>query len=104
MGLDSCHTLLGTAIRAARNRQEITLRAFAGKMQISASLLSLIEQDEHVPPKELIVRIAMALGENADFWCGLAGKVTPEVEKSLARMARRDPQFFRTVLHRIGGE
>lgn len=94
---------LGRLIRDARRAQGATLRAFAAKMQISASLLSLIEQGEHMPDSELITRLATALGQDADYWCGLAGTLTPCAERSLADLARRDPEFFRIMVERHRG-
>ena len=89
---------LGSAIRSARKGRGITLRKFAKEMEISAGLLSMIEQDAHVPPAELIAKCAKALQADADLWCGLAGKLTPTAEKSLARLARKDPLFFRRLI------
>lgn len=102
MGLDSSKTF-GEVVRAARKNRGATLRAFAAELTISSSLLSLIEQDAHIPPKELIVRMATALEEDADVWCGMVGKLTPSAERSLARLARKDPKFFRGMLERLGG-
>jgi hypothetical protein len=65
--------------------------------------LSLTEQDKHIPPKALIVRLAEVLNGDPDQWCGLIGKVTPEAEASLARTAKNDPMFFRSMLKRQGG-
>ncbi len=94
---------LGVVIRAARKRRRITLRAFARTMDISPSLLSLIEHDEHVPPSELIARMAKVAGEDPDLWCGLVGKLTPATQSSLSRLGRTDPVFLRNIVERFGG-
>jgi transcriptional regulator with XRE-family HTH domain len=70
---------------------------------VSPALLSLTEQDKHVPPKELIVKLAQLLGGDADQWCGMAGKITPKAEAHLAKMAKDDPMFFRSMINRKGG-
>ena len=92
---------LGSEIRKARNATGKTLRATAQELSISSGLLSLIEQDKHVPPKKLIVAIAKHLGASPDDWCALAGKLAPRVEASLAKIARERPHYFRTLLNEI---
>lgn len=97
---------LGTEIRKTRTGIHKTLRSTAKEADISAALLSLIETDKHVPPKEVIVRLAYLLDADVDRWCGLAGKITAEAEESLARLARENPEFyryFRTMIDRTGG-
>lgn len=102
MALDTSKSL-GAAIRLARKARGLTLRGLATDVGVSASLLSLLEQDAHVPPNELIVRIAGHLDGDPDLWCGLAGKITPDTEQRLARIAKGDPKFFRTMIERLGG-
>jgi transcriptional regulator with XRE-family HTH domain len=91
---------LGKTISEARKRHRKTLHALSEEVGVSPALLSLTEQDKHVPPKELIVKLATVLGGDADHWCGLAGKVTPSVEKSLAKIAKDDPIFFRSMINK----
>lgn len=102
MELDRPATL-GAAIRAARKDAGVTLRSFAASMGISASLQSMIEQGDHRPDTALISRMAAALGKDADLWCGMAGRLTPMAEKSLSRLARKDPMFFRHMVERLTG-
>lgn len=102
MGLDT-HTTLGSAIRASRKTRSVTLRKFAQQMGISASLLSLIEQDAHHPTTELVQRMARSLGADADHWCSLIGKLAPDTEERLAKLAKKDPKFFRTLIGRATG-
>jgi transcriptional regulator with XRE-family HTH domain len=91
---------LGKTIHDARRAQKKTLRTVALDLGISASLLSLIEQDKHVPPKQLIAKLADYLRGEADLWCALAGQLSPETEASFAKIARDDPIFFRQMLNR----
>ena len=72
-------------------------------MNVSPALLSLIEQGRHMPGKDLIVELAKLYGADADRWCGMVGTITPEAEQSLARVAKEDPQFFRSMVNRLGG-
>jgi len=78
------------------------LRAAAAKADISPALLSLIERDLHVPPKEVLVRLAGVLEGDADQWCGLIGTITPDTEAALARKAVENPDFFRTMVGQSG--
>lgn len=91
---------LGKTISQARKQHRKTLHALSDQVGASPALLSLTEQDKHVPTKELIVKLASALGGDADYWCGLAGKVTPAVEESLAKIAKDDPILFRSMINR----
>lgn len=99
----SCSILLnvsesiGQHIRAARCRLLKTLRATAKEAGVSPGLLSMIEQDKHAPTRELISRLADLLEGDVEQWCGLAGKVTPETESAMARLARTNPDFLRTL-------
>jgi XRE family transcriptional regulator, regulator of sulfur utilization len=53
---------LGKAIREMRERQELSLRAFAPKAGVTFNTLSLIERGEANPTWETVKRIAGALG------------------------------------------
>lgn len=53
---------LGKAIRELRERQELSLRAFAPKAGVTFNTLSLIERGEANPTWETVKRIAAALG------------------------------------------
>jgi len=94
---------LGQAVYEARKRLRRTLHVLSGEIGVSPALLSLIEQDKHVPPNELIVKLAAALGGDADQWCGLAGKLTPDAQSKLAALAKDDPIFFRSMIKRKRG-
>jgi len=94
---------LGQTIYEFRKREQKTLHALSRKIGVSPALLSLVEQDKHVPPKELIVKLAHALNGDADRWCGLAGKITPKAEATLAEIAKNDPLFFRSMINRKRG-
>ena len=89
---------LGQIIHAARKSKRFTLQQLGQQIDASAGLLSLIEQDKHIPPNNVIVKLAELLGGDANQWCGMAGKVTPNAEKAFAKIAREDPVFFRTML------
>jgi transcriptional regulator with XRE-family HTH domain len=94
---------LGRTIYEARRAQKKTLHAVSQQVGVSPALLSLTEQDKHVPPMALIVLLAEVLKGDADRWCGLAGKMTPDAEATFARIAKDNPIFFRSMLKRHGG-
>lgn len=89
---------LGEQIVKARAGRRKTLRGLAAEVGVSPALLSLVEQGKHEPQRELIVTLATVLGEDADAWCALVGRVRPDVESELARVARDDPAGFRSFL------
>ena len=96
-------TSLGGHIVAKRRAKHMTLCVLAEKLEVSAALLSMIERRNHIPKSELIVRLAKVLDGDADYWCSLAGRVTPAAEKTFAELAREDPEtyrFFRTLAGR----
>ena len=86
---------LGQAVAFARKERHKTLRSTAVEIGVSASLLSLVEQNKHVPSREVIEALARVLGGDPDKWCGLAGRITPAAEASLAKLAMEKPEFFR---------
>ncbi len=93
---------LGQHIVAERKKQSKTLRKLAAEVNVSPALLSLIERDKHQSSKEVVVRLAMALNSDADRWCALIGKITPDAENQLAKLAENDPVFFRNMVSRLG--
>ena len=98
---------LGQHIVVRRKAMGFTLRSLAKKLDVSASLLSMIEQGKHVPSPSLIVKLAEIMGADADEWCALAGKITPEAEGALADLAREDPEgfrFLRKLVERRNGD
>lgn len=85
----------------ARREQRLTLRALSAKAGLSAALLSMIEQDDHTPPKQTIEAIARALSADVDLWCGLAGTVSSESERTFAKLAAEDPLYFRRLRSKV---
>jgi transcriptional regulator with XRE-family HTH domain len=94
---------LGVEITKGRLSKGFTLRAFAKEIGVSASLLSLIEQDKQVPQKELLVLITTKLGLDVDEMFSKIGKITPSAEASFAKVASDDPIYFRQLLSRTRG-
>ena len=100
-------TTLGQDLVARRREKGMTLRGVAREIGVSASLLSLIEQNKHTPSRNLLVNLAELLDADADRWCALAGTITPQAEAALAVLAREDPEgyrFLRTLVERRNGD
>jgi len=94
---------LSLAIVAARKGANVSLRATAVAVDISPALLSLIEQGKHVPPREVVIRLALHLRADPDQWCGLAGRISDEAESSFARLAAEKPEYFRFLRSLVSG-
>jgi transcriptional regulator with XRE-family HTH domain len=88
---------LGDEIRTTRDRAGRTLGQLARALDVSPALLSLVERDRRAPSRDLLVRLARELNADGDYWLGLAGTISPEAEKSLAKLARTEPHFFRRL-------
>lgn len=92
---------LGQLIAEARRRREMTLRTLAATVDVSPALLSLIEQDKHVPQAELVCKLAAVFGSNPDAWCAMIGRLDPGVESQLVDIARNDPKAFHLFRTRL---
>lgn len=88
----------GARIRALREAQEISLRKFAERAQISPTYLSKVERDEFPPPGEDAVRrIAEILGEDPDELLALAGKVASDLPGIIQQQPRAMATFLRAA-------
>lgn len=71
----------GKRLRARRLACGFGLREFARMLGISSTYLSQIEQENVDPPTaERAEQIAKMLGEDADEWIALAGRVPEDLE------------------------
>lgn len=79
--LNSNHAvLIGEKLRAAREQSKMSLRELAGKAEISASMLSQIENGKAYPSVRSTYNIAAALGVPVDYFF-------PEIDKEPAALA-----------------
>lgn len=69
---------LGTAIRAAREKQGLSLRQFAKLIGVAVSAASRFESGEYVPRDEILGRIADILELDLKALSRLTGKLRPE--------------------------
>ncbi len=88
----------GAYIRTLREAQEISLRKFADRAQISPTYLSKVERDEFPPPgEEAVRRIAEILGEDPDELLALAGKVASDLPEIIQQHPRAMATFLRAA-------
>ncbi len=59
--------MLGARIALLRRRAELSQRALAQSLGISASAVGMYEQERRVPPVELLVKMAELFGVSTDF-------------------------------------
>lgn len=67
---------LGSRIREARQARGVSLRQLASQVGIHFSHLSKIENDKDYAGRPLLIRIAEALGDDAEFLLGESGHQT----------------------------
>jgi HTH-type transcriptional regulator, competence development regulator len=77
-----------------------SLRTVAKSVGIEPTYLSKIEREELPPPsEEVIVKLAAALGEDADVLLALGGKVS----RDLLEIIRSHPQAFAALIRELRG-
>lgn len=86
----------GQVLREARLAKGYSLRKFAEKVGISPTYLSQVEQENVDPPTaERVKRMAELLGENADEWIGLAGRVPEDLPKIIQKQPTEMSELLR---------
>ena len=91
----------GDLLRATRISKGYSLRKFAELSDTSPTYLSQIEQakNERPPAEERVRRIAELLGQDADEWVALAGRVSEE----LTDIIKGEPQAMPALLRAAKG-
>jgi transcriptional regulator with XRE-family HTH domain len=86
----------GALLRKKRLAKKFSLRKFAELVGVSPTYLSQVEQDNVMPPTaDRVKRMADLLGENADEWTALAGRVPEDVPGILHQQPTEMPQLLR---------
>lgn len=71
----------GKVLRERRLARGFGLREFAQLVGVSSTYISQLEQENIDPPTaERAAKMAQILGENADEWIALAGRVPDDLE------------------------
>lgn len=83
-------------MREKRKAKGFTLRRFAEKVGVSPTYLSQVEQGNTAPPRaERVKKMAELLGENADEFVGLAGRVPEDVPELIQKQPTQMPELLR---------
>jgi transcriptional regulator with XRE-family HTH domain len=86
----------GRALREKRVEKRFSLRKFAEKVGVSPTYLSQVEQGNVDPPTaERVRRMAELLGENADEWIALAGRVPEDLSEIIQEQPTEMPALLR---------
>lgn len=86
----------GRVLREKRLARKLSLRKFAELVGISPTYLSQVEQENVDPPTaERVQRMAELLGESADEWISLAGRVPGDVPGIIHQQPTEMPQLLR---------
>lgn len=92
------HKTFGQALREKRIEKGYSLRRFAELVGISPTYLSQVEQGNADPPTaERVQRMAELLGENADEWIALAGRVPEDLPAIIQKQPTEVPDLLRAV-------
>lgn len=87
--------LFGQVLREAR-QGKYSLRQFARLADVSPTYLSQVEQSNVSPPTaDRVQRMAELLGENADEWIALAGRVPSDLEEIIKNNPTQLPELLR---------
>ena len=96
MGIKS-HRTFGEVLREARVGK-YSLRKFAQMVDISPTYLSQVEQGNAAPPTaDRVKGMAELLGENADEWIALAGRVADDLPAIINKEPTEVPDLLRAV-------
>jgi len=91
----------GDLLRATRVAKGHSLRKFAEMADMSPTYLSQVEQGkvERAPTAERVRTVAELLGQNADEWIALAGRVADD----LTDIIKNEPQAMPALLRAVKG-
>ena len=91
----------GEVLRKKRLEKGYSLRQFAKLIDVSPTYLSLVEQGkvERPPTADRVRAMAEQLGENADQWIALAGRLSED----LADIIKSEPEAMPALLRAAKG-
>lgn len=93
--------IFGDLLRATRLAKGYSLRKFAEMADTSPTYLSQIEQakNERPPAADRVRRMAELLGQNADEWVSLVGRIPDD----LTDIIKNEPQAMPALLRAVKG-
>jgi transcriptional regulator with XRE-family HTH domain len=91
--------IFGDLLRATRVAKGYTLRKFAQMADMSPTYLSQVEQGkvERPPTAERVRTMATLLGQNADEWIAMAGRVPDDVREIIRSQPGTMPALLRAA-------
>lgn len=89
----------GSMLRERRIAKGFSLRKFAEAVDVSPTYLSLVEtgKAEYPPSAERVRKMAEVLGESADEWIALAGRMPKDVEQIILNKPEAMPALLRAA-------
>lgn len=86
----------GKMLRDARLQRGFSLRQFAEKLDVSSTYLSQVERGNFAPlTASKAARAAKLLGDDADYWIGLAGRIPEDLEPIIRQHPTTMPELIR---------
>jgi len=86
----------GKMLRDARLQRGFSLREFAEMLDVSSTYLSQVERGNFAPlTASKAARAAKLLGEDADYWIGLTGRIPEDLEPIIRRHPTTMPDLIR---------
>lgn len=70
----------GIKIRQLRTQKDLSQAALAAQLGVSKSVISSYENGVHLPPYDVLVRIARIFGVSTDYLLGVPGNRTVNVD------------------------
>ncbi|MCC5829267.1 MAG: helix-turn-helix transcriptional regulator [Phycisphaeraceae bacterium] len=97
--------LFGSLLREKRLAKGYSLRKFAELADVSPTYLSQVEQGkvERPPTAERLRKMAELLGENANQWIAMAGRLPDSVAAEIADRMKREPEAIPALLRATKG-
>jgi transcriptional regulator with XRE-family HTH domain len=97
--------LFGTLLREKRLAKGYSLRKFAELADVSPTYLSQVEQGkvERPPTAERLRQMAELLGENANQWIAMAGRLPDSVAAEIADRMKQEPEAIPALLRATKG-
>lgn len=91
--------VFGDLLRATRVAKGYSLRKFAEAVDLSPTYVSQLEQGklERPPTAERVRSMAQLLGQDADEWIALAGRVPDDVTEIIKSEPQAMPALLRAV-------
>ena len=89
----------GATLRATRVAKGYSLRKFAELIEVSPTYLSLVEtgKAEYPPSAEKVRVMAESLGENADEWIAMAGRMPADLKDIIKNAPTEMPALLRAA-------